>query len=456
MNLDNFFKAKSVAIIGVSKDPQKVGHVVFKNLVDGGYKGKIFIVNPNATEILGKVCYPSVTKIKDRIEFAVIAVPSNLVLKVIDDCARKRIKDILILSAGFKEIGNKKLEEQLKEKIKKYGMRMIGPNCLGVLDARTKQDTVFLPRNRMTRPKPGGISFITQSGAVGSAVLDYSTKQGQRFAKFVSYGNATTIDESDILEYMGKDKDTRVICLYLEGISNGKKFLETAKKVARKKPIIAIKGGVTEAGAKASLSHTGSLAGKAEVYHGVFRQANIIIANSVEEMFNYARIFENCFPPKGDRVQIITDGGGYGIMTADAVYKYGLRMAEMSARTKTNLVKSLPKNAIIGNPIDVIGDATTERYKLALNQCITDKNIDILAVILLAQVPLLTTDVVDVITGLNDKKIKPMVVIMTGGDFSDLIKRSLEEKGVPCFTFPENAVQSIAQLVKYNKVKRSR
>ncbi|MCK4669882.1 MAG: CoA-binding protein [Nanoarchaeota archaeon] len=454
MNLDKFFKAKSVGIIGVSKDPQKIGHVIFKTLVDGGYKGKVFIVNPNAKDILGKTCYPSITNIKEKIEFAVVAVPFRLVLKVIDDCARKKIKDILIVSAGFKEIGNKKLEAQLKEKIEKHKMRMIGPNCLGVLDARTKQDTVFLPRNRMMRPKPGGISFISQSGAVGSAILDYSTKQGQKFAKFISYGNATTTDESDLLEYLGKDKDTNVICLYLEGIKDGKKFLETAKKVAKKKPIIVIKGGVTKAGAKASLSHTGSLAGKAEVYHGAFRQANLIIANSVEEMFNYARIFENCFPPKGDRVQIITDGGGYGIMTADSIQKHGLAMAEMSRRTKSNLVKKLPKNAIVGNPIDVIGDATTERYSIVLNECLLDKNIDILAVILLAQVPRLTPDVVDVITELNDKKKKPIIVIMTGGDFSDLIKRSLEEKGVPCFTFPDNAIKSLAQLVKYHKVKK--
>lgn len=453
MNLDKFFNANSVAIIGASKDPKKVGHVIFRNLADGGYEGKIFLVNPNAKEILGTRCYDSVKKIKGEVGLAVIAVPAKIVPKVLDDCAKKGIKDVLVISAGFKEIGNKELEKKIKEKIQKNRMRMVGPNCLGVFDSRTKLDTLFLPRHRLSRPKPGGISFVSQSGAVGSAILDYAAKQGQRFAKFISYGNATTTDESDILEYLGKDKDTNVICMYLEGVQDGRKFLDIAKKVAKKKPVIAIKGGVTEAGAEAALSHTGSLAGKAEIYYGAFRQANLIIAHSLEDMFNYARIFENCFAPKGDRVQIITDGGGYGILTADSVYKHKLKMAKMSKKTERALKKHLPEHAIVGNPVDVIGDTTTERYSFVLERCLDDPNMDILVVILLSQVPRLTPDIVDVISELNNQKKKPIAVVMTGGDFSDLIQRSLEENGVPCFTFPENAISSIAELVRYNKVK---
>jgi len=449
MDLEGFFKAKNIAIVGVSKDSKKVGHVIFRNLLDANFRGNIYLVNPHAYEILNREVYKSLTEIRDHVELVVIAVPAKKVLDVVKDCGKKNIKNVVIISSGFKEIGNEKLELQLKELITKLKINMIGPNCLGVFDVNTKVDTLFLPRYRLKRPSPGGISFISQSGAVGSAILDLATKENYGISKFVSYGNATTIDESDILEYLGNDKETKVICMYIEGVRDGGKFLEIAKKVSKIKPVIVIKGGVTEEGKKATLSHTGSLAGTAEVYYGAFKQSGLIIAHSLNEMFNYAKILEKSIIPKGDRVQIITNGGGYGILSADAVVKNNLKLAELSKDTVKNLKKVMSEIVIVSNPMDLVGDATTERYQVAIENCLNDKNIDILLVNLLYQTPLVSTDIVDIITELNDLKKKPIIVVSTGGEFTELLKKSLENNNIPCYTFPEEAVNSIKALVDY-------
>ncbi len=449
MDLDKFFKAKSVAIVGVSKDPKKVGHVIFRNLLDANFRGNLYLVNPNAYEILNRHAYKSLNEIKDEVELAVIAVPAKKVLDVVKDCGKKNIKNVVIITSGFKEIGNSKLEGQLKDLINKFKINMIGVNCLGVFDASTKLDTLFLPRYRLRRPSPGGISFVSQSGAIGSAILDLATTENYGIAKFVSYGNATTIDEADILEYLGRDKETKVICLYIEGVNDGNKFLEIAKKVSKIKPIIAIKGGLTQGGNKATLSHTGSLAGTEEVYYGAFKQSGIITAHSLRQMFDYAKILEKSILPTGDRVQIITNGGGYGILSTDAVVKNNLKMAELSKDTVKKLKKVMSPLVVVDNPMDLIGDATTERYQIAIEACLSDKNIDILLVNLLYQTPLISTDVVDIITELNDLKKKPIIVVSTGGEFTDILKKSLENNNLPCYMFPEEAVNAIKALTDY-------
>jgi|SRR3989344_2201034 len=449
MDLNNFFKAKNVAIVGVSKDPKKVGHVIFRNLLDANFRGNLYLINPNAYQILNREVYKSISEIRDQIDLAVIAIPAKKVLDAIKDCGKKNIKNVIVVSSGFKEIGNEKLESQLKELVNKFKINLIGPNCLGIFDASTKLDTLFLPRYRLKRPNPGGISFISQSGAIGSAILDLVTTQNYGIAKFVSYGNATTIDESDILEYLGADKETKVICMYIEAVKDGKKFIDVAKKVSRIKPIIVMKGGLTEEGNKATLSHTGSLAGIGEVYYGAFKQAGIIIAHTLGEMFNYAKILEKSILPKGNRIQIITNGGGYGILSTDAIIKNDLKLAEISKDTIKKLKKVMPEIVIISNPMDLVGDATTERYQVAIENCLNDKNVDILLINLLYQTPLISTDIVDVITEINDLKKKPIILVSTGGEFTELLKKSLEENNIPCYTFPEEAVNSIKALTDY-------
>ncbi len=450
MDLDNFFSAQSIAIVGVSKDPKKVGHVIFRNFIDGEFRGKVFVVNPNADEILGHKAYRSVLEIKEALDLVIVAVPAGIVPRVIDECGRKKVKHVVIVTSGFKEVGNYTLDKKLQAALKKNKILALGPNCLGSFDAYSKLDSLFLPRYRLQRPKEGNISFVCQSGAVGSAILDYATDKGYKFSKFASYGNAMNIDESDLLEYMGNDPHTKVICLYIEAVKDGRKFIETAKRVSKKKPIIAIKGGKTEEGSKAALSHTGSLAGSAAVYSAVFRQCNIIEASSLGEMFDIAKMFEICALPMGRRVQVITNGGGYGILSTDAIVSSGLKMAQMPQESIKEIRKEMPMITTT-NPMDLLGDATTERYKVAINAALKDYGVDILLLIVLYQTPLVSTDIVDVIVETNDLCRKPIVCISTGGEFTETLKKSLESNGVPCYNFPEDAVRAIEKFVQYHK-----
>ena len=451
MSLDSFFNAQSIAVIGVSRDPNKVGHVIFRNFIDGGYKGKIFVVNPNAESILNYHAYASILDIPEKIELAIIAVPAESVPKALEECGKKKIKNVIVVIAGFKEVGNHKLEKKLEDVIKKYKLRVIGPNALGVFDAYSKIDSLFLPRFRMSRPKEGVISFVCQSGAIGSSVVDLATAEGYGFAKFISYGNAVDVDETDLIEYLGNDEKTKVICLYIEAVKDGRRFLEVCKKVSKKKPIIAIKGGVTEAGAKATLSHTGSLAGSAEIYFGAFKQAGIIHAENLEDMFDFAKILEKCIPPKDGKLMIITNGGGYGILAVDASAKNGTELAELSKETKKELRKQLPPIINIENPLDLVGDATSGRYRICIDACMKDKNVDVLLIIVLVQTPLIATDIVDVLIEANDLKKKPIVVVSAGGEYTEVMKRNLEENRIPTYTYPEDAVRAVQKLVKYYK-----
>jgi len=449
--LQEFFTAKNIAIVGVSKNPNKVGHVIFRNFIDTEFQGNISIVNPHEEAILTYHSYKSILGIEDKIDLAILAIPSSEIIKAVKDCIKKKIKNLIIISAGFKEVGNEKLENELEKLLIKYKVNALGPNCLGILDTYSKIDTLFLPRYKMKRPKQGSISFVSQSGIVGCTLLDLMADRGYGFSKFISYGNAAVIDESDILEFLGNDPTTKVICLYVEGIKDGRKFLEIAKKVSQKKPIIAIKGGITEQGAKATISHTGSLAGSFEIYKGAFNQAGIITAESLEDMFNYARILEASIKPDGNKVQIITNGGGYGVISADALNINNLIPAEMSKKTKDYLKKIMPPRVIISNPIDLLGDATTHRYKHVIESCMKDKNINIILLLVLYQTPLLTTSIVDVITEFNDMKKKPIIVVSTGGEYTKVLKRNLEENNIPCFDYPGQAVRAIKKLTEFYK-----
>ncbi len=452
MNLDVFFSAESIAVIGASREEGKIGNVVLKNFLHG-YSGKVYPVNPKAEEIFGKKCYASVRDIPDTIELAVIAIPAQFVPKVLDECGKKGVRHAVIITSGFKEVGNTKLDNELRKALDRNKISAIGPNCLGVFDTTTKLDTVFLPHDRLLRPKKGGISFISQSGALSSAVLDLAAQEGYGFAKFVSYGNAMNVDESDFLEYLAKDVNTKVICAYIEGITDGKKFLRIATKAAKIKPVIVLKGGITEAGSKATMSHTGSLAGAAEVYMGAFKQAGLIIANDLEEVFDYLKIFEKLtIKPKGNRVQIITNGGGYGIITADAISESkNLVMANLEAVNIKSLKKQLPPIAAVGNPLDVLGDATEGRYQLAIETCVKDKNVDILLVVMLPQTPLLNLEKLAAQTiEFAQKSKKPIIGVVTGSEFATRFARRLEDHNIPCFEFPVRAVKALDALVFRN------
>ncbi len=450
--LDYFFNPKTVAIIGASHNPGKIGHVVMQNFLNPCFKGKIFPVNPKGGKIVNRKAFSSVLKIPGKIDLAVVTVPAKFVPAVLKECGKKKVKAVVVISAGFSEVGNSQLTKKLRETMKKFPkMRVIGPNCLGVMNMKKGVDTVFLPNYRLERPETGVVSFISQSGALGSAILDWASMQEYGISKFASYGNAYDVDEADLLQYLGEDRETKVIAIYVEGVRHGRKFYETAKKVSKKKPVIFIKGGVTDAGAKATQSHTGSLAGSVDVYRAMAKQSGMITANSMEEVFDYARVFEREPKPKGNRVQIITDGGGYGVLAADAIMHEGLRLAEMGPETRNKIKKACPSYAVIRNPLDLTGDADNLRYKTALQELMKDKNIDSLIVILLFQIPTLDSDIIDVVKGIREQKKKPMLVVSVGGNYSQVHKTALEKAGVNTFNSPFDAAKTLRALTEYHR-----
>jgi acyl-CoA synthetase (NDP forming) len=430
MDLNKLFKAKNIAIVGVSKNPKKPGHVIFRNLVESNFQGKVFLVNPNAYQLLNKYVYKSLLSIKEQIDLAIITVPARLVPNIIKDCRKKKIEDVIIISSGFKEIGNNKLENEINLLLNKFNIKCIGANSLGIFDAYAKFDSLLLPRINFKRPKKGSISFLSQSGSVGAAFLDLLTKEDYGISKFISYGNATNLDESDILEFLLEDKDTRVICLYLEDVKDGQKFLKIAKKVSKNKPIIAMK----------------ALAD--ETYFAAFKQANIINANSLREMLDFARILEKAVISKGNRIQVITNGFGYGLIAKNEILKSDLKLAILDDK-KNLLKKQLSSLNVIGNPLNLSNICNTEDYRLSIKFCLNDNNSDILLLIIVYQSPLLDENILDVIIEENNLKKKPIIIVSTGGEFSDSLKRSLEEKNIVSFTFPDEAVRAIKTLIDY-------
>jgi acetyl coenzyme A synthetase (ADP forming)-like protein len=454
MDLEPFFKPRSVAIIGASREPRKFGHVIFKNFVGSGFKGKTYPVNPKAESILGFKAYSSLNEIPDEVDLTVIAVPAPIVPHQIDECLSKNVKAAVIISGGFRETGEKgeKLEREIKEKTVGSNLRIIGPNCLGVYDPSSHVDTLFLPTYRLKRPKLGSIAFISQSGAFGAAVLDWAASQDIGISKFISIGNKIDVDEVDLLSYLNDDPLTTCIAVYVESIGRGREFLKIASRVTENKPIVVLKGGTTPEGASAALSHTGSMAGSPKIYEGVFEQAGAIQALSVDELFDYARVLAYQPAPKFQKsVAIITNGGGFGVISTDEASKLGIELASFSPETMKTLKEKLPDYAIPRNPLDLVGDADVERYRIALNTVSSDPNVGIILVIVLLQTSYLESDVVDAITESQVTYGKPTIVCSTGGEFTQILAKMLEEDHIPSYVTPERAINAINALLKYRK-----
>jgi len=445
LTLEPFFSAQRIAIVGASREKGKVGNTILKQLL--GRHFTLYPVNPNADKILGLDAYPSLTDVPGDVDLAVIATPAKTVPGILDECGTNNITHAIIISAGFEEIGNTALAGELARAIKRNNITCIGPNCLGIFDAHTKLDTFFLPKERLRRPEAGSISLISQSGATGSAIMDLAAKEHFGMAKTISYGNAANVDESDLLAYLIKDSDTRVICMYLEGMRDGRKFMRIAKR--SKKPIIVLKGGVTDAGSSAAKSHTGSLAGSADAYFGAFKQCGVIIARTLEELFEYAKIFDKLFARlDGTRIQVITNGGGFGILSSDALVHHGFTLAK-PGKPIERLRDTFPPTAIVGNPIDVLGDATNERYELALDAALSDSANDGIVLVLLTQTPRIDENLVDTLTPKINNATKPVVLVITGSEYSARITSAFESRGIPCFAFPDNAVRALAAYARH-------
>lgn len=452
--LKAFFNPKSIAVIGVSRKPEKIGYQLLRSLIMSGYQGPIYPINPKANEIQGLEVYPSITAIKDYVDLAIIAVPAPIVPRVLEECGKKGVKNTIIISGGFKEVGGEgvKLEREVIEIARKYKIRVMGPNCLGVYNPHTKLDTLFLPPEKALRPKKGNIAFISQSGAMGVAFLDWLAMEEIGLSVFVSYGNKADIDEVDLLKYLMNDENTKVITMYLEEIAKGREFIEIAKKVSMKKPIVAIKAGRTEAGVKAASSHTGALAGKDEIVSAALKKAGIIRAYDTHELFDYARALAAGKIAFGENIAIVTDGGGAGVMAVDKltdnVRGVGLKLAELKEETIEKLKRVLPPFAIAHNPIDLTGNATPEMYKRVLEIVTNDPNVDGIVTIVLIHPPMMNETIVDQIEEIFRKSEKPILIAATGGTPTQKILLEYQRRGIPSYPEVERAVKAMSALVE--------
>ena len=450
-NLNPMLQPKSVAIIGASPNPDKVGHVIMQNYINVGYSGKLYPVNIKADgAILGYKAYKSVLNVKDRIDLAVIAVPAPAVPAVLEECGKAKVRSAVVVSGGFAEIGETALQDRLVEVARKYDMPVLGPNCLGVMDLKSRVDTLFLPTFKIDKPQIGGVSFVSQSGAVGSTVLDLISHEGFGLAKFISYGNAVVVDEVDILNYLSDDPDTKVIIFYLEGVKRGKEFIEVARKVTLKKPVVIIKGGTTAEGSKAVHSHTASLAGSIEAYRAVFRQFGFTEATDLDELLYFAKIFDTQPLTTKNRVAIITNGGGAGVLATDALYNNGLKLAEMSKDSETALKKVMPPIVNVRMPLDLAGDADDKRFGAAIETITNDPNVDALMVLALFQTPGADSRVAAQLIKYGTSGKKPLVVVSPGGNYTEAHKNMMESSGVPVYGSPNSAAKSLAALIDYS------
>jgi len=448
MKLDALFRPRSVAIIGASRTPGKVGHILTQNIIESGFEGSIYPINPNAEEILGKKCYPSVAEVPEEIDLAVVSIPSAYVNQVAEECGEKGVKALIVISAGFKEIGREGavLEEQLVDIGKKYGMRIQGPNCLGIINTATPLNLSFAAG----MPREGGIGFISQSGALGTAVLDWILKEEIGFHSFVSLGNKGDLDEVDFIEAMGEDDDVSVILLYLESIEKGRRFLEVASGVVERKPVIVLKGGTSSAGARAAGSHTGALVGSFLAYKTAFDKAGVILAESVEELINYGITFTEQPTPKAEGIAIVTNAGGPGILATDLSEKLGLRMAGLSSETQSQLRVNLPPAAATGNPVDVLGDARADRYRFAVEKVLRDGHVNAVVVILTPQAMTESLATAEAIVEMGQQiSGKPMVAVFMGGEQVEEARGYLRRNGIPCYDFPDEAIRTISALYAY-------
>ncbi len=455
--LDALFNPASIAVIGASHSPGKLGYEIFSNILKSGYKGKLCPVNPNVTSILGVQTYKSIKEIEMDIDLAIIAIPAENVAEALGACVEKKVKQVIIISGGFSETGEngKKLEEELKEEIDGSKTRVLGPNVVGIYDGRSGLNTIFLPRERMKLPDKGVISIISQSGSVGITVLDLLGEHRIGLSKFVSYGNAMDIDECDLLEYLGTDPTTKVISLFIEGLRrDGGRFVNTVKSLGRKKPIIVLKGGKTERGAKAASSHTGSMAGSYRVYSSVFKQLGLIEAKTWEEFMDFSKAFLQPVP-KGDRIAVVTDGGGWGVLATDKADYLGMKLPEPSAKLKNLLSVTTTATNSLNNPIDLAGDVTVERYKRVMEEMLKSEEYDGLILISLFHVPTLETTIVDTIEGMKAYG-KPVLCCSVGSEFSTRLIRSLESKGMPVYDSPERAMRAMKALIDYGRMNQKK
>ena len=446
--LEYLLSPKSVAVIGASRTPGKVGHEIVANLVDGGFGGDIVPVNPSADEVCGQRCWPDLKTYGQSIDMAVISIPTKLVMGAVKESIDAGAKAVIVITAGFKEVGGDGavLEEKLRTLCQSHRVRLLGPNCLGLINAHHRMNASFAKH----MPRPGGISVISQSGALCTAILDWAASRNLGLAKLISMGNKADISETDLLAALAKDDETKVIVGYLESIGAGDDFMKAAEQATSEKPVVVFKSGVTRAGGRAASSHTGSLAGADMAYGAAFKRSGIVRADTFEALFDYAMAFAMQPLPKGKRVAIITNAGGPGIMAADAVELSGMEVTALEGSSATALKAKLPAAASVGNPIDVLGDADPERYVAAVDAARDDTNIDAIIVILTPQAMTKPVETAKGIAACSDGS-KPILVSFMGGLDVSSGREKLLALALPDYSSPERAVGALRAMYEYSQ-----
>ncbi|MGQ9542975.1 MAG: acetate--CoA ligase family protein [Candidatus Bathyarchaeia archaeon] len=467
--IDLFFNPKSIAVVGASRHVNKAGNVIFSNFAAnkrrGVFRGELYPINPNEDSILGFKCYPSLKRVPGDVESAVIVIPSKCVPDVMREAGVKGVSAVTIISAGFGEVGNHQLEKEVMQIAEEYGMRVLGPNCLGVFDSYTGVDMLFLPETKVVdtgdimvatpRPMQGSIAFVSQSGGFGAAALDYLTGNQIGISKFVSFGNKIDIAEPEILAYLGADERTRAILLYVESIDEGREFMDAAKDVTRCKPIVALKSGRTMAGSRAAASHTGAMSGAGLIYDAAFSQVGVIKSSNMLEFFNVGKALAFQPPARGRNTAIVTDAGGPGVMAADECESRGINVKVFSDETSGRFEKLiedgvLPPFIQYKNPVDLTGSATSQMFEEAMKIVIADDEVHGVIVIGIHHLPAIQEDFVERVAKVSAKALKPIVACDIGETEMALYIRSKFEKlGIPAYRSPEEAAQAMAALVSY-------
>ncbi len=455
-NMDALFDPANVAVIGASRDGDKIGHTVMRNFVENRFPGDIYPVNPHADSVLGYTAYDSVQDIDADVELAVVAVPANIANTAVNDCIANDVDTVIVITSGYKEIGGDGTarSEELQQMLADSDTRVLGPNCLGVWDAYSGVDTLFLPSYKLQRPPKGDIALISQSGAFGSTVMDMLAEMSVGVSRFISYGNQADITEIELLQWLQDDDQTESVAVYMEGVSDGEAFIEKAQSVTPDMPVITLKGGKHNASKQAVTSHTGSLAGSYNVYRGVFKQTGVIEADTVESLFDTTRALAHNPVLDGKRIAVVTNGGGFGVLTADAINRNGLELATFTDETRNALRDVMPDHGTVGNPLDLIGDADAERYENALSVLETADEVDGMIIIPLLQPLPLNSEVVDTIINFREAYDKPVMTCMTGSQFTELHMKNLERNNVPAYAAPERAADAMKALYQYGTWQR--
>jgi len=453
-SLDAIFRPRSVAVVGASRRPGSIGSEILGKLLEAGFEGAVYPVNPHTSYLHSIKCYPSVRSIPDSVDLAVIVVPRDSVMEVVEECRRKKVRGLVVITAGFREVGEEGAlrEAALRDKVRRAGMRMIGPNCMGVIntDPAVRLNATFAA----TRPTQGKAGFMSQSGALGEIILANAKQIHLGVSMFASVGNKADISGNDLIEYWENDPSVGVILMYLESFGNPRKFTTLAQRVTRKKPIIAVKSGRTEAGARAAFSHTGSLAGADVATSTLFEQCGVLRVNTIEEMFTLATAFTSQPLPRGNRIAILTNAGGPAIMATDAAVTLGLTLSPLEQKTRSRLKKMLPEECSVANPVDLIASADAARYAVGLEGLLSDSTVDGLLVLFVSPTMIDSFEVAKTIVRQTGRSRKPVMTCFMGMDRGAKGVEMLRNSSIPVYSFPEEAAQAMAALHRYRLIRQ--